>query len=196
MEMAHTNEQGVDAEKEALIALTMIPGVGPGRIRSLIAGLGSATAVLEASVKTLVSNGGIGHQTAAAIRAFDSYDAVSDQIVRAARANAQMVTFWDEAYPDLLRALFDPPVVLWIRGTIESLRTPSIAIVGTRKPTAYGLRVATYFAKALAGEGFTIVSGLAYGIDAAAHRAGIRGWGTLHCGAWIRCGSYLSCQAS
>ncbi len=173
MEMAHTNDQGLDVEKESLIALTMIPGVGPGRIRSLVAGLGSATAVLQASEKALISNGGIGQQTAAAIRAFDGYAAVSDQLMRAARADARMVTYWDDAYPDLLRMLFDPPVLLWVRGDVLSMAAPSIAIVGTRKPTAYGLRVASYFAKALANHGFTIVSGLAYGIDVAAHRAAL-----------------------
>lgn len=177
MEMAHANEQGIDTEKEALIALTMIPGVGPGRIRTLIAGLGSAAAVLDASEKALIANGGIGHQTAKAIRAFDGYAVVSDQIMRAARAEAQMVTFWDDAYPDLLRTLFDPPVLLWVRGEGVSLNAPAIAIVGTRKPTAYGLRVASYFAGALAEHGFTIVSGLAYGVDAAAHRAALEAGG-------------------
>ena len=164
-------------EVRALIALSMIPGVGPGRIRSLIAACGSARAVFDASKKTLARVPGIGAQTRDAILAFDDYARVDQQLVWAERAEATLLPYWDDRFPPLLEAIFDPPAFLWVRGNIHEQDNRALAVVGTRRPSAYGERVATEFVEGLVEQGFTIISGLAYGIDAAAHRATLKAGG-------------------
>jgi DNA processing protein len=164
-------------EKHALVALSMAPGVGPGRIRAMIARFGSASAALSASRRALAEVPGIGRQTAAAIAAFDGHAAVEAQFERAEQAGATLVTAWDPAYPRLLRQIYDPPVFLWVRGRLTDADARAVAIVGTRRATDYGRRAAHEFAAELARRGFTIVSGLAYGIDAAAHRGALEAGG-------------------
>ncbi|GIV59836.1 DNA-processing protein DprA [Rhodocaloribacter litoris] len=172
-------EAGFDErqEKEALVALSMAPGVGPGRIRSLVARFGSAAAALQAPARVLATVPGIGPQTAAAVAAFDGHAAVTEQFERAERVDATLVTAWDPAFPPLLREIYDPPAFLWVRGTLAEADAKAIAIVGTRRATAYGKQVAYDFAAGLARHGFTVVSGLAYGIDAAAHRGALEAGG-------------------
>ncbi len=160
-------------ELRALVALTLVPGVGPGRIRALLARFGSAQAALHAPVAALVQVPGIGMQTARRIVAFDDWDTVDAQFERAERVGAMLIPAWDERFPPLLRQIYDPPALLWVRGELTPADNNAVAIVGTRRPTDYGLRTARQFAAALAREGVTVVSGLAYGIDAAAHRGAL-----------------------
>ncbi|MDQ7040344.1 MAG: DNA-processing protein DprA [Rhodothermus sp.] len=160
-------------ELRALVALTLVPGVGPGRIRALLARFGSAQAALQASVAALVQVPGIGAQTARRIASFDDWDAVDAQFERAERVGATLIPAWDARFPPLLRQIYDPPALLWVRGTLAPEDSNAVAIVGTRRPTDYGLRTARKFAAALAREGVTVISGLAYGIDAAAHRGAL-----------------------
>ena len=164
-------------ELRALVALSLVPGVGPGRIRSLLAHFGSASAVMAASPRALAQVDRVGPQTAQAIRAFDGEAAVDEQFDRAARVGAELVPLWDDRYPRLLRQIYDPPAVLWLRGDLLPQDGRAIAIVGTRRATDYGKRVAHDFAFELARRGFTIVSGLAYGIDTAAHRGALEAGG-------------------
>jgi DNA processing protein len=119
----------------------------------------------------------VGPQTAQAIRDFDGDAIVDDQFERAARVGAEAVPLWDDRYPPLLRQIYDPPAVLWLRGDLVPQDERAIAIVGTRRATDYGKRVAHDFAFELAQRGFTIVSGLAYGVDAAAHRGALEAGG-------------------
>jgi len=162
-------------EKRALIGLSLVPGVGTGKVRQLIARLGSARKVLEASKEDLARVPGIGPQTAAAIATCDAGAAVDEQIHRAVRTGSTMVTCEDPRFPYLLREIYDPPAFLWIQGQVQASEksTPSLSIVGTRRPTEYGKRIAREFARELAATGFTIVSGLAYGIDACAHQGAL-----------------------
>ena len=164
-------------ELRALVALSLVPGVGPGRARALLAHFGSASAVLAASEGALRRVERVGRQTAASIRGFDGDAVVDEQFERAARVGAEAVPIWDERYPRLLRQIYDPPAVLWLRGHLRPDDGRAIAIVGTRRATDYGKRVAHHFAFELARRGFTIVSGLAYGIDAAAHRGALEAGG-------------------
>ena len=165
------------AEQKALIALSLVPGVGPGRIRALLARLGSAVAVLGASRNALAAVPGVGRQTAAAIATFEAYDAVDDQLRRAEEHDATLVPVWDDRYPALLRQIYDPPAFLWMRGTLTAADERAVAIVGTRRASDYGRRMARDFATELTRRGFTVVSGLAYGIDAAAHQATLEAGG-------------------
>lgn len=165
------------AELRALVALSLVPGVGPGRIRALLAHFGAASAVMSAPKRALAQVDRVGPQTAAAIADFDGEAEVDRQFERAARVGAELVPLWDDRYPDLLRRIYDPPAVLWLRGDLRPEDGRALAIVGTRRASDYGKRVAHHFAFELARRGFTIVSGLAYGIDAAAHRGALEAGG-------------------
>ncbi|MEM8487828.1 MAG: DNA-processing protein DprA [Bacteroidota bacterium] len=165
------------ADRRALLALSMVPGVGAGKIRQLVAYFGTAQDVLNASFHTLLEVKGIGPGLAKAIVQFNQYPAVDEQFRWAGRAEALLLPFWDDRYPRLLHTIYDPPAFLWMRGDASVLDKPAVAIVGTRRPSAYGLRAATHFAKELASRGFVILSGLAYGIDGAAHSAALEAGG-------------------
>ncbi|MEM6645035.1 MAG: DNA-processing protein DprA [Bacteroidota bacterium] len=166
-------------ERKALLALSQVKGLGTHRVRALLAVFGSAKAVLFAKQEQLASAAHVGPQSAAAIAAFDAWDDVEAQLAAAERIDATMVTCWDDTYPESLQRIYDPPLLFWYLGNTEAVQQPSIAIVGTRRATDYGVRVAEEFAEALAGHGYTIVSGLAYGIDTSAHRGALRGGQTV-----------------
>lgn len=170
-------DASASAEHRALIALSLVPGVGPGRIRGLLARFGSAVAVLGASARALAGVPGVGPQTAAAIAAFDAHDAVDDQLHRAAQHGVSLVPAWDARFPGLLRQIYDPPAFVWLRGTLTAADAQAIAVVGTRRSSEYGRGMARDFASGLAQRGFTVVSGLAYGIDAAAHKGALEAGG-------------------
>jgi DNA processing protein len=164
-------------EQRALIALSLIAGLGPGRIRSAVSHIGTAQEVLIAPMHRLRSIPGIGPQTAESIRAFDRYDLVDEQIRIAADYRATFLPDWDERYPEPLRRIYDPPTFLWSAGIPVEADARAIAIVGTRRATRYGRSVAQDFATGLAKAGYTIISGLAYGIDTSAHLGALEAGG-------------------
>lgn len=170
---ATDREADREAEARALVALGLVPGVGSARVRALVARLGSARAAFEAPVSRLAAVDGVGRQTASAVRAFGAWDEVDRQFAQAARVGARPLAFTDADYPDLLRQIYDPPALLWVRGRLDPADATAVAVVGTRKATDYGRRVAEAFARGLAEAGVTVVSGLAYGIDGAAHTAAL-----------------------
>jgi len=161
------------AERRAVMALAMVPGIGPGRLRALLAHFGSATRVFKASVAALVRVPGVGQQTAEAIVRCDAEQLITAQEQMAEKCQANVLLAWESSFPTLLRELYDPPVLLWYRGVHLPSDDKAIAIVGTRKASEYGKRVAYTFAQELARNGWTIVSGLAYGIDTAAHQGAV-----------------------
>lgn len=166
-------------EERALIGLSLVQGVGVGRIRSLISAFGSARAVLSASRSVLCGVPGIGSRTAERIARFDDAARVDRQLEQARRMGAELITIWDERYPFLLRHIYDPPPFLWVRGRmpVADGAERNVAIVGTRRATSYGRRTAHDIAHILVRLGFTIVSGLAYGIDVAAHASALEAGG-------------------
>lgn len=161
------------AERRAVMALALVPGIGPGRLRALMAHFGSATHVFKASVAALVRVPGVGQQTAEAIARCDAEQLMRQQEQMAEKCQANVLLAWESSFPTLLRELYDPPVLLWYRGVHLPSDDKAIAIVGTRKASEYGKRVAYTFAQELARNGWTIVSGLAYGIDTAAHQGAV-----------------------
>ena len=163
-------------EKRALIALSLVPGVGSGRARRLVTKFGRPDLVLAAPAQALAGIEGIGPQTADAIARFDGEDEVEEQVRRAVQCGASMVTSWDDDFPRLLSEIYDPPAFLWVKGSLQA-EDEAISIVGTRRPTAAGRRIAHTLALELASIGFTIVSGLAYGIDACAHKGALEAGG-------------------
>lgn len=160
-------------EQHNLIALSLVNGVGANRIRTLLAHFGSITEVMQASVRALQKVEGIGAVTAEAIANTKVEEAVTEQWKRAEKFDANLIPLWSSEFPRLLREIYDPPALLWMRGNLTEADEKAVAIVGTRRATDYGKRVAYQFAQDLARQGFTIVSGLAYGIDTAAHQGAL-----------------------
>ena len=162
-----------EAEARALISLSLVPGVGPGRIRAVLARFRSAARAMKASPRTLAEVPGIGPQTARAIAAFDGEQVAEEQLRRAESVGAWLLPLWDVRFPRLLQQIYDPPAFLWVRGDLMPEDERAVAVVGTRRATEYGRSAAHDLAQALAERGLTVVSGLAYGIDGAAHRGAL-----------------------
>lgn len=147
---------------ESLYALTLVPEVDSARAIELAAQFGSWEALLGAAPSTL-------HTAAGAV--VDAHRASVDMDATES-TGARLIGWFDSAYPEGLRDLEDPPAVLWVRGDLGPV--PRLAVVGTRTPTTWGLRVADLVATAAAARGVPVVSGLAIGIDIAAHQAVLR----------------------
>lgn len=177
--------EGADWARRCLIALSLVPGLGAVRVGRLLAHFGSPAAAWTASRDALVDAPGIGSGLAAAIAASRAAGRLDGELRTAAAAGAEIVTWLDAGYPVRLRGIPASPPVLYLRGT-PCWDRPAVAIVGTRRATPYGLGMAERLAAALAEQDVTVVSGLARGIDAAAHRAVVRAGGStvgvLGCG--------------
>ncbi len=160
-----------------LLRLTLVSGVGPKICRTLIEEFGSAGAVLDARESALREVAGVGSKLAEKIhRARTEVDAEAElELCR--KLGVEVVAAGDEGYPPTLAEIPDPPSLLYVRGKIEPADQIAIALVGSRKCTSYGLRIAERLATSLARVGLTVVSGLARGIDAAAHRGALNGGG-------------------
>ncbi len=160
-----------------LLRLLSIPRIGPLKIRSLLNHFGSAHAVLQASPRDLIRVYGIDRTLASAIKHHEGERFAEYQVACAERLGVQIVASWDPAYPDLLSRIYDPPPLLFVQGTLECLRSPAIAVVGTRRPSSYGERAAERISRELVEHELTIISGLARGIDTVAHSAALRAHG-------------------
>ncbi|MDD8017918.1 MAG: DNA-processing protein DprA [Bacteroidota bacterium] len=161
-----------------LLRLASIPGIGAYRIRSLITHFSSAKEVLQASPRNLVRVEGIDKKLASFIAHYkDGESFVEEQLSRLNKVNGRIITLWDEDYPPLLKKIYDPPVILFVRGMIKKDDQYSVAIVGTRNPTQYGKLAAEKFAKELSTKGVCIISGLARGVDTIAHTAALQSGG-------------------
>jgi DNA processing protein len=158
------------------LRLTLTPGLGPVAIRLLLKQFGLPEQILARSRSDLVR-----FAPRAAIDATDSAEvaaAVAAASEWAAQPGHAVVTLADEAYPRPLLEIADPPTLLYAHGRLELLTRPALAVVGSRNATVQGERNAESFARAFSDAGLTIVSGLALGIDAAAHRGGLAGSGS------------------
>ena len=155
----------------------MVPGLGPTRCRKLVNALGSPAELLKASAAEMSRVRGIGRELAERIAGFQDKNAVDSQFAAADRSGSRMVTLFDDEYPVLLREIYDPPLHFWVRGEMLPEDEFAVAVVGTRKATPYGRSMAERFAAGLTELGYTIVSGLAYGVDTAAHRGALKAGG-------------------
>lgn len=166
----------VPADALAWLALEAVPGLGPDTARRLLAEFGDPATVLATPAGLLAPL--VGDKMASALTyppAADDHRATLDWL---AAPDAHLITCNDPDYPDTLRGLADAPAWLYLKGERSILQRPMLAIVGSRNATAQGKRDARAFAQALAEAGLTVVSGLAEGIDAAAHEGGLDGNGT------------------
>jgi len=169
-------------ELAAWLRLGATPGIGRGTARRLLAALGSAERVLAADESTLLSL--CGRDIIDVLKRRDAQDAArlstTQQWLDTAPAELprDIVTLGDPRYPALLLETADPPLLLFTLGRVELLSATSIAIVGSRRATPQGKENACAFARALSARGLTIVSGLATGIDTAAHQGALEGAGS------------------
>ncbi|QIK39097.1 DNA-protecting protein DprA [Caldichromatium japonicum] len=153
------------------VRLSLVPGIGCRTYRKLIETFGSPSAVLSASQAQL-GQAGLKPATIAALRAPDPA-LISAILAWANQPDAHLVTLADARYPTLLAQIHDPPQILYVRGQVELLCDPQIAIVGSRNPTPAGVEITQFFARRLAEFGLVVTSGLAIGIDGAAHEGAL-----------------------
>jgi len=174
----------LDKKQRDWLALTLLPGVGTTLFIRLLARFGTPTRVLGASEAELREV--VGPKLAERIRHYRDQVDVEAQVRAMDQYGATALIMDDPAYPGRLAEIYDPPLALFMRGDLHEADQYSVAIVGTRKATAYGLRMAERLAGELAARGITVVSGLAAGVDTAAHRgaldAGGRSLAVLGCG--------------
>lgn len=157
-------------DREACIVLNLIPGVGFVKYSALSREFGSPAGVFGRSSGELRRIPGIGEQLGERIASFDWEGSLNRETELAERAGVRIITLFDDAYPEVLRQLPDPPLCLYVRGRLPAFPDHAVAIVGSRRMSAYGERMTRSIAADAAAAGFTVVSGLAYGVDAIAHR--------------------------
>jgi len=177
-------QSGARGAKLQWLALSLTPGMGPTRGRKLVDHFGSIEAVFHASLTTL-EGAKIPSQSAQSIFSGKSIALAEEELMKAETAGAILLTRSDSEYPPVLGEIYDPPLALYIKGDVAALSWPGIAVVGTRHPTPYGIGMAERLSCDLAARGLTIISGMARGVDAAAHRGALNGkgktiaiWGT------------------
>ncbi len=154
------------------LALALTPSLGPSRCRRLVEHFGSTQAIFHASL-TELEGAGLAATAAQSIALGKSSELAQEEMVRASSVGAQILTLDDAAYPALLKQIYDPPVALYVRGDAAILSAPGIGVVGTRHPTPYGLGMAERLACDLSARGIIIMSGMARGVDSAAHRGAL-----------------------
>lgn len=158
------------------VALGLTPGLGPTRVRRLVEHFGNVGAIFQASLTELEATGMLA-VSAQAIATGKAQELAQEELGRAAAAGAQIVTLDHPAYPTQLNQIYDPPPILYVKGSVEVLARPGIAMVGTRHPTPYGTGMAERLATDLAAHGLVIFSGMARGVDTASHRGALAGRG-------------------
>ncbi|VFQ45267.1 DNA-processing protein DprA [Desulfoluna butyratoxydans] len=166
-------------------ALKEVPGVGNLLFKRLIQAFGSPEKVFESDAKSLVRVDGISHRLAETIRTHRLSDRARRSHDRARDAGVTLLPLTHGDYPRLLATIHDPPPLLQVSGHLDP-ESAMVALVGSRKATSYGLKNASDLAGELAGSGFTVVSGLARGIDTAAHKGALAAQG--HTVAVLGCG--------
>jgi DNA processing protein len=154
------------------LAISLTPGLGPTRARKLVEHFGNPEAVFRASLTELEGTG-IQAISAQSIATGKSAELAREELARANESGISVICSGDACYPPRLKEIYDPPLVLYVRGKIDVLLQPGIAMVGTRHPTPYGSGMAERLACDLAAQGLVIISGMARGIDTASHRGAI-----------------------
>ena len=172
--------------REAYIALNMVPNVGPVRVRALLEVFGEPQAILAARRDELMRVENIGTEVAQSIVSWRQHADLDAELARIEKAGTHVVTREDAEYPKHLREIYDPPLVLYVRGSLGEGNPHAVAIVGSRRTTLYGQEMARKLAYQLARVGVTVVSGAARGIDTCAHRGALQAKGrtvaVLGCG--------------
>ncbi len=158
------------------LALVLVPGLGPRKTAGLLSKFRSPIEIFRAPADE-IEDAGVSQSTAQTIASGCTFDDAVAQQEKLRAEGAKLITCRSPEYPERLRDIYDPPVVLFARGRVELLQTVMIGVVGTRRPTAYGIAAASRLSADLAAAQVTIVSGMARGIDTAAHKATLEAGG-------------------
>lgn len=164
-------------EKLSWLTLYLIKGLGNSMIIRLVKKFGSPENVLEAGLPELMRVDGIREDVARRITRRECITEPEGELEKAHRLNARIISFGDESYPPLLREIHSPPIILYLKGADLPPDMDFIAIVGSRNPTHYGIKVAERIGRGLALKKVGVVSGMAVGIDASAHQGSLSGKG-------------------
>lgn len=175
-----------EAEKLARVRLNFYACHRSDWLLRLIDLYGGAAELLRRPTAEIAAEGGVALQTAENLALQTGAADPEKELRLAEKAGVSVLTVLDEGYPELLEKIYDPPIVIYVRGELKPL--PAAGIVGTRKATPYGLRMAGRLAKELAGAGVAVASGLARGVDTAAHQAAVASGGVT----WAALGSGLN----
>ena len=173
----------LDIEDLARLNLLLsIDGIGPGRIRNLLSKFHSLKQIVDARLDSLLTVDGISDNLARRIHRSSklleqSLSETKKILEKLDELNASLITIWDKCYPAILKKIYDPPLILYIKGIITEADNYSISIVGTRQPSNYGKVQAERLAADLVKQNITIVSGMARGIDSVAHSAAVKNSG-------------------
>jgi len=171
-EAATSTRAATEAPALQWLALALTPGLGPTKARRLVEFFGSIQALFRASLTELEA-AGIQSVSAQSLGTGRSLELANDELAQASAADIRIVTLEDPAYPAPLKQIYDPPLILYVRGNADAISQPGIAVIGTRHPTPYGSGVAERLACDLAARGLVIFSGMARGVDTAGHRGAI-----------------------
>jgi DNA processing protein len=164
-------------EKLPWLALYLIPGLGNVAFKNLLEVFHSPTAILEADTSELTKIEGVRREVAQKIARKEFSVDPEKEITKIEKFNARVITYLDTSYPALLKEIHSPPMLLYLKGNPIPTDVPFVAVVGSRNPTHYGLKGAETIGFGLAKRGIGVVSGLAKGIDSAAHTGCLRGGG-------------------
>jgi DNA processing protein len=159
--------------QEALVALNLLPKIGPIRVRRLLAVFGDPASILGAPKDRLMRVDSIGEETAKILHSWQDHADPIKELKEAADRGISIVTQDDEDFPSSLRDAYDPPLLLYVWGKLEARDRHAISVVGSRRASLYGKQTTKKLSYQLAHAGFTIISGLARGIDTAAHEAAV-----------------------
>lgn len=159
--------------KEAWIALNLIPQVGPVRVRRLLGRFGSPERILTATSQEIREVEGFGQAQAENLAGWEAQVDLAAELRKIEERGLTLLTQDDALYPPLLREIYDPPLVLYVWGELTPRDHQAVGVVGSRHATTYGMNTTKKFAFQIAHAGFTVVSGLARGIDTAAHEAAL-----------------------
>ncbi len=163
-------------DKKYWLALATLPGIGPRTFAALVEKFGSPRAVFRASADELTEVARVTSEIAAQLRACD-FDQVENEIYALGQENITVLTRADEHYPANLAHIPDAPPVLFVRGSLRADDARAVAIIGTREANERGKQIALQLARGFAARGYVVVSGLARGIDTAAHQGALDGNG-------------------
>ena len=164
-----------------LLTLSQVPHVGASRLRTLVSHFADTSEIFKASARDIAVVEGFSKKLASLTAHFFKNSGLDDgrryaeyQLSRLNKINGRIITFWDKVYPDHLRKIYDPPPFLFMRGEVKENDKYSIAMVGTRSPSDYGMTLAEKFSQEFAQMGITVVSGLARGVDTVAHASAVK----------------------
>jgi DNA processing protein len=163
-------------DHEAYVLLNFVSGIGTAKFRGLNEIFGSPSAIFAQSAARLAGIKGISQKLANALADPENSTKLQKEFELAAKGGTRIITLADPEYPECLRNIYDPPFCLYVRGNLPELGDGCIAIVGSRRPSRYGRKMTEHLTSQAVGAGWKVISGLAYGIDAVAHKA------TVDCG--------------